>query len=206
MGTQERRQRDKEEMRTRICRAAMKLFLSEGFERTSIRRIADAIEYTPGAIYSYFEDKDAILFALHDEGFDKLYAMQTAGPPLDDPYDRLVRCGEVYLRFALENPEYYDLMFIMASTGKQIADERHDWMRGLRSYEHLRTIVNDCLATGQLPPGDPEAVTFAFWSAVHGMAALVIRQRCVMLPPESVGWISRSAIQYVLDGLRRPKK
>ena len=185
MGTTERRERDKAEMRDKICRAAMKLFLDEGFENTSIRRIAAAIEYTPGAIYSYFEDKDAILFALHEEGFDKLFAMQIAAPLAEDPWERLLRCGQVYLQFALENPEYYDLMFIMNATGKHIRSEKYDWDKGVRAYDFLREIVKDCIAQKKLPPDDPEVVAFALWSSVHGMAALVIRHRCVMIPEEA---------------------
>ncbi len=76
MGTAERRERDRNEMREAILAAAMKLFLDESFEKTTMRRIAQAIEYTPGALYSYFKDKDEILFALHQRGFDQLFAMQ----------------------------------------------------------------------------------------------------------------------------------
>ncbi len=90
-------------MRGMISRAAMKLFLTEGFERTSIRRIAQEIEYTPGAIYSYFKDKDEILYALHNEGFDRLAVAFSTIPPSDDPFEDLRHCGEAYLRFALEN-------------------------------------------------------------------------------------------------------
>ena len=59
-----------------IIKTAMKLFIDEGIENVSIRKIADKIEYSPGSIYSYFKDKGEIIHAIHTEGFEKLYALQ----------------------------------------------------------------------------------------------------------------------------------
>lgn len=191
------------EMRERICKAAMQLFLTEGFERTSIRRIAEAIEYTPGAIYTYFRDKDDILYALHVEGFAKLRGLLSELSAAElSPAERLRRVGELYLRFAFENPQYYQLMFIMAATGKRIqADER--WDDGLDNYDFLRAIVRDCIADGSLPPGELEAATFAIWASVHGIASLVIRGRCPMIPDEALPRVVTDAYDFSLRTLLR---
>ena len=61
MGPTERRQREREEIRTRILDAARELFIAEGYEAVTMRRIADRIEYSPTAIYFHFKDKEALM-------------------------------------------------------------------------------------------------------------------------------------------------
>src|SRR5689334_8977454 len=115
MGVSERKERQKEEMRQLILNAAMELFLGEGYDSVSIRRIAEKMEYSPATIYTYFPEKDDILFALHNQGFEELYKRQLEVLPMTDMRKRLLKHGELYIRFGLENPEYYNLMFIMRS-------------------------------------------------------------------------------------------
>lgn len=197
MGSTERRAREKEEMRALVTRAAMKLFLTEGFEKTSIRRIAEAIEYTPGAIYSYFKDKDEILYALHDEGMERLYAALSPVDAIPDPAEALITCCRNYIGFALENPEYYDLMFIMNATGHRI-HEKGDWSAGLKNYDVLRRCVYRGIEAGTLPAAHPESTAFALWSFVHGMVALHIRQRCPMIPAEALPQMMHGAAAWMM--------
>src|SRR5678815_508168 len=75
MGSEQRRERDRQEMRDTILRAAIKLFAEESFEKVTMRRIAEAIDYTPGTLYWYFKDKDEIVFALHQRGFEILLSL-----------------------------------------------------------------------------------------------------------------------------------
>lgn len=189
MGSPERRQREREEMRQLICRTAMRIFLDEGFERTSIRRIAEAIEYTPGAIYSYYEDKDAILFALQTEGFALLLPQLQSVPDHLPPVARLRALARVYLRFALENPQYYDLMFLMTSTVPRPTDQR--WQAGLQMYDLFRQQVAACQEASPLPGQPLEPATFAVWSMLHGMASLAVKKRLTILPasPETTAEI-----------------
>ena len=69
MGIKERQERDREAVRRAILDAARELFVAEGFQNVSIRKIAERIEYSPAAIYGYFPSKDDIFFALAEEGF-----------------------------------------------------------------------------------------------------------------------------------------
>src|SRR5262249_59262843 len=69
MGIKEKQERDREAVRRAILDAARELFVAEGFQNVSIRKIAERIEYSPAAIYSYFPRKDDIFFALAEEGF-----------------------------------------------------------------------------------------------------------------------------------------
>ncbi|MFY8045852.1 MAG: TetR/AcrR family transcriptional regulator, partial [Chitinophagaceae bacterium] len=70
-----RKQREKVEMRELILSAARSLFLEKGYYETSIRNIAEKVEYSPGTIYLYFKEKDEIFHSLHEEGFRKLTAV-----------------------------------------------------------------------------------------------------------------------------------
>ena len=82
----DRRERVRVATRERITEAAMRLFVEEGFENTSMRRIADAVGYTPGALYAYFEDKDEILYALLEAGFARLREAMHHTPTLAPRY------------------------------------------------------------------------------------------------------------------------
>lgn len=208
-----RQERSRDETRARICSAAMQVFLDEGFERTSMRRIAEAVGYTPGALYSYFRDKDEILYALHLEGFAKLRALVgTIDPERLSPAESLYRLGKLYLRFAFESPQYYELMFITSSTGKRIR-ELDRWDAGMDNYDRLRGVVRDCIETGVLPPGDVESAAFAIWSTAHGIASLVIRGRTALIfPGEALPRVVAEAYDFALRGLlaqpegARPKR
>src|SRR3954466_4219538 len=112
MGVKERKERQKLEMKDLILQSAHQLFLNKGFEKVSIRNIADAIEYSPATIYLYFKDKNELLFALHQNGFVKMVKEFQPLLTLNDPFAKLVEMGRSYIRFAVENPELFDLMFI----------------------------------------------------------------------------------------------
>lgn len=163
-----------------ILQAALRLFLDHSFDKTTMRRIADAVEYTPGALYSYFKDKDEILYALHTRGFEKFMAMQRA-ELLDvvEPMERLRAIGRVYVRFGLANPEYYHLMFIARSTGKKIV-EKESWDPGMQAYMLLRDTMAAVIDTHGLAV-DPDVASYTCWSAVHGMVSLMLCDRCVMM-------------------------
>lgn len=202
-----RREREREEMRRLITGAARKLFVSEGYESTTIRRIAEAIEYTPGAIYSYFKDKDAILYALHQEGFIELQRrFLGAIVPGKNPVEQLAQLGEAYVAFAHENPEMYHLMFVAQATSRTL-HEADAWPEGKAAYESLRALVQLALNGGWIRPGDPDVISFALWATAHGSVTLEICDRCMVLPEGHRANISASAFNYLLSSLiaRQPE-
>lgn len=196
-----RREREREEMRQRIIAAARHLFVTRGYESTTIRGIAEAIEYTPGAIYSYFTDKDAIFYALHQQGFLELRrrfiaALSSGG----NPGEQLRRMGEAYLTFARDNPEMYHLMFVAQATSRAVG-EAEEWPEGKAAYETIRGLVQVALSTGWIRPGDPDVIAFALWSAAHGAVALEICHRQAVLPSEGRGEMASRAFHLVLQAL-----
>jgi AcrR family transcriptional regulator len=202
MGIAERREGDKQRMRGRILEAAMKLFLKEGFERVTIRAIAKAIEYSPATIYLYFKDKNEILYALQTIGFEKLYKKQQEVLTIKDPWKRLRQHGKVYVEFALKNPEYYDLMFIMRGPVIKMK-EKEKWESGQRSYEFLKENIKECMLAGYLTKINEDIATFAKWSLTHGMASLIIRDRAIMLPKEHLNTIIEGALDFMMESIKK---
>jgi len=196
MGIAERKEKEKAEMRTQILEAAMNLFLREGFDKVTLRRIASEIQYSPATIYLYFRDKSDIIFALHTEGFERFYSKQLTVLSIADPWERLKQHARVYMAFALENPEYYDLMFIKHGPGEKLKTDR-EWDVGLRSYNFLKDNIRDCMEEEYIPRSDVDVAAFAIWSFTHGMAALIIRQRCGMIPEELLNNVVNGAIEFM---------
>src|SRR5689334_23243881 len=112
MGITERRIREKEKVRTAILTTAWQMVKDEGWQSLSIRKIADAIEYSVPVVYDHFENKEAILLEFGKQGFELLTKkMQQAKGKSDDPRLQLKAIADAYWSFAMKNPEYYQLMF-----------------------------------------------------------------------------------------------
>ncbi len=172
-----RKQREKEEMRHLILEAAKKIFLEKGYEHASIRNIAEAIDYSPGTIYLYFKEKDEIFHALHQEGFRKLVEYMSPLQFVTDPFERLKAMGSVYIDFAMNNKDFYDLMFIMQAP--MDFEENDDcWEVGHAALDHLKNVLHDCQSAGRFVGKDIEYLSFMIWSSMHGLCALYCRERC----------------------------
>jgi AcrR family transcriptional regulator len=198
MGIKERKQQEKSEMRELIQKTAMNLFLEKGFENITIRHIAEKIDYSPATIYLYFKNKDEILYTLRREGFEELYRRQKNSLKLKDPMKRLLRQGEAYISFALENPEYYDLMFMMRGPTTGIKEMNCKDI-GLESYEMLKNNVKECMESGLFPDTNIDVAAFSLWSYVHGIASLLIRDRGIMFPQEEINYMVKGAMNFMLE-------
>lgn len=163
-------------MRRLILDAARSLFLEKGYGDTSIRNIAEKIEYSPGTIYLYFKEKDEIFHALHQEGFRKLVEMMGPLQFVADPMERLKAMGRIYMEFAKNNKDFYDLMFIMQAPMNMEPDEC--WEAGDDALEHLKNVIRDCQKVGRFTGKDVDYLSFIIWSSMHGMCALYCRERC----------------------------
>ena len=112
MGVKERREREKSEMRDKILDAARELFIAEGYEGVSMRKVADKIEYTPTTIYGYFADKEDLFRQLCHEDFAKLSEVFQNASISEDPVERMRQIGKLYIDFGLQYPNHYKLMFM----------------------------------------------------------------------------------------------
>ncbi|KER10563.1 MAG: hypothetical protein HY22_04135 [[Candidatus Thermochlorobacteriaceae] bacterium GBChlB] len=201
MGIAERKAREKEEMRQRILEAAMSLFIAEGYENVSIRQIADKIEYSPATIYLYFKDKEALFCEIQEAGFKELCRRQEALRVVQDPMERLNAHGRAYIRFAIENPHYYDLMFL--SNMPMVWDSQFEgssW--GMRSFNYLKSDVQACIEAGEFKPVDVMLASMALWSLVHGISSFIITHRWDMIPKEHLENYAFDILQLGVAGMQ----
>ena len=170
--SQERRRREKQELRQAILDAAGGLILACGYEEFSLRRVAERIGYSATTIYLHFENKDALLAAVIDEGFGRfLLALQAVDTA--DPLERIADLGRAYVRFGQENCVYYQLMFMQrADLLKLEPCELPEDQTG--TFAILVDAVKRALDAGALRPGDPEALSLVLWAAMHGIVALAV--------------------------------
>jgi len=182
MGVAERRGREREEVRTKILDAARDLFMEEGYEKVTMRRIADAIEYSPTAIYLHFEDKEDLVLALCRQDFGKLLSAFQAAPLPPDPVERIRVLGRAYARFGIENPNHYRFMFMTLPKPEHRPEPTDP---GHQSFEFLRSAVADAMAAGAFVRRDVDTVAEVLWASLHGAVALLIsvREDCWPRPP-----------------------
>ncbi len=183
---------EREDIRSLVLEKSRNLFLKIGYSNISMRRIAKEIGYSPGAIYLYFKNKDEILYELHNEGFRLLFKKKMAlrkkiknnPDTFHDPMIRLQEGGKMYVRFALEYPGYYELMFNMPEPQnfidylkkkKNNLDKNEDFVK--RSFQFLMDTILDCQKAGYYPGENPEIVTFSCWAMIHGIINLSLRKQ-----------------------------
>ncbi len=178
MGIIERKAKEKEDLRELILQGAQKLFVEKGIEQTTIRSIANAINYSVGTVYVYFKNKDAILHALHTQGFVELSGQFSVLSSVTDPMERLKAMGRVYIRYALQNPDMYDLMLtVRAPMAFLSAMNAEEWNEGKATFDALKTTVDQCMKAGHFSGHELEPLTFMIWSLVHGLCSLDIGHR-----------------------------
>ncbi len=169
-----RQEREKQELRQAILAAAGELFLEQGYERFSMRKVAERIGYSPTTIYLYFRDKDDLLFTVIDDGFVRFgQQLALAAESHADAWERLIALGRTYVAFGLEHPVYYQLMFMqrvdfLTHTPKGKSQPR------IASFQVLRQAVQQAIDAQVLRPGDAESYSDVLWALVHGMVSLAI--------------------------------
>jgi AcrR family transcriptional regulator len=171
MGITERREREKEEVRKKILDAARELFEAEGYDKVTMRRIAEAIEYSPTTIYLHFEDKDDLVRALCHEDFGQLLEALSLLPPAADPVESIRQLGRAYVAFALENPNQFRFMF-MSPAHKNETHGPGD--PGWRSFGALLEAVERAVTAGCFRKIEPLAAAQILWMNVHGVASMLI--------------------------------
>jgi len=106
---------------------------------------------------------------------------------VENPLERLKVIGQTYLKFAIENPEFYDLMFVMRAPMAALKHRTScgeadcDWQHGRRSYELLVNTIQECINQYLVRIPNAEEGALLAWSVVHGMATLLIRERFAMI-------------------------
>jgi AcrR family transcriptional regulator len=178
MSTIDRKAKEKEALKALILKGAKKLFVEKGIEHTTIRNIAEEINYSVGTVYVYFKDKNDILHDLHTIGFQELDSYFMELYTIEDPKERLKKMGLTYIKFAIENSEMYDLMFNLKAPIEFLKDsENEDWDEGCTAFGLVKKTIEECINKGYFKGHSVEPLAFMVWSLVHGMCCLEIHQR-----------------------------
>lgn len=158
-------------LREELLTACLKLIEAEGIGAVSIRRVARAAGVSPGAPYHHFADRAALLSALCVQGFELLgERLRDARAQVDSPISALGALIETYVRFASEQPAYFQLMF----RPELSHPEKHPDVQIAvdAAFQMLVEAVDDCQRAGEAPAGNPAPVVAMAWALGHGLAAL----------------------------------
>ncbi len=156
---------DVDVFRTRLCDVAEKLFALHGPDGVTLRQMADALGVSSMTPYRYFKDKDAILAAVRARGFDRHAEALERAYRETSVEDRPAAISAAYVRFALQNPEAYKLMFDIRQANEGAYPDLA--RAGERSRRTMTAHLRDLIAAGRLE-GDPDLIGHMFWAALHG--------------------------------------
>lgn len=175
MGSTERRQNHRASLRREILDAASRLFAEEGYQRVTMRRLAERIEYSPTTIYLYFKDKDELLRAVCDETFSQLAGkLERLGKSSSSPAGYLREGLKAYVEFGLANPDQYAATFLRPVPAGKTPEFENS--AGARAFGFLRQAVQACAESGDIRTPDVEMTAQSLWAAVHGLTALLITE------------------------------
>src|SRR5687767_3832006 len=199
MGTKERQQRERDRVRAAILTAARDLFVAEGYRNVSMRKIAERIEYSPAAIYSYFPSKDDIFFALAEEGFRLLASAGLASSgKVNEPLKRLRRGLWAFYEFSKSHPEYFELMFVDRSVPSLSQDfQRFEFFQDTTA--RAEADITACIERGEFAEGlNPAAALHVLWVGMLGTATIGLAQR--LAPGEDPDALAHDLLETMLAG------
>jgi len=188
------------DLRAALLDEAAAMIAEAGTESVTMRALGERLGVSRAAAYRHFEDKTALLVGVAASGFRGLSErLQTigAGTP-QSSLDRARRMGEEYVRFALENPAHYRLMYGREAMGRQNLPELKE--AGSDLFEQLVEVIRAYQESGGIKRQDPRAQAYVAWSAVHGLASLLIEGQ--IMSTVDVDALIRQTTQTVLDGMR----
>jgi AcrR family transcriptional regulator len=182
--------------RAEILRAAERIFIADGYEGATIRKIADEVGVSSTCLYMHFRDKDEILLEICTAAMEELLELNSeiSARPID-PVERVHMMLTAYVQFALRNPNAYRLIFCASHLAGSDQKQQITHELGAQCSERFLGVVREIAAQGRLRSGDPRTVHQALWSACHGLVSLMITK-------PNIEWASPCEVTKVLiDGL-----
>jgi len=199
--------RETEGLRERILRAARALLLEDGIQAVTMRKVANAIGYTATSIYYHFENKDQLIFALIDEGFELLYQslsrIQDGLPRETDPLSRIEANMRGFVAFAEENPEFYEIMYMIHSE-ELTRYPKESYRRTRRNLDLGADLYERARRAGCVRDVDPGLMTSTLACALHGYVSMRLRHRIDARYDSDV--LFESLIATQLEGIRADRR
>lgn len=192
---------------TRAIEATIRLLDEREAAAITLADVAAAVGCKAPALYAYFTGKDALLRAVHDEGFRLMFEEKrdVAKRNADDALTRLREGGIAYLRFAFERPGLYRLMFSPPATD-QLAQSPFASDPGAQCLAVLHEAIAACRTEGYLPEADPMRMAFVLWSTVHGAASLVLQGRAPIHPGGDPAAEAIAAVDALISFVRTTRR
>jgi len=192
------------EPRQRILNCACELYLKDGFEGFSMRKLARAVGVTAPALYRHYENREKVLLDVVLEGHKVLgqyLYTALAGPT---PRERFSRAGQAYLDFALDHPRYFQMIhaFTEAMGLEEIPDEVAEETCAIGQFWDDR--VRECMDAGVLRRGDPEQIGLTLWAQAYGLISLFLRGM-LDVPEDVFRGLYRGCFLRILVGLATPE-
>ena len=211
MGVKERREREKSETRDKILDAARELFVTEGYEGVSMRRVAEKIEYSPTAIYLHFADKKELFLELCHQDYERLAEVFQSSLMSADPIERLKQIGMIYCEFGIRNPNHYQFMFMAPHPPQEMDDVDRDVHGNPEkdAYAFLKWAVQQAIDAGRCRKElrDADVISQTLWASVHGVISLEIAKgRDAWVDWRPIKDRISAMIDVTFRGLERPAK
>jgi AcrR family transcriptional regulator len=188
------------DLRSDILEQARHLLVADGYADLSMRKIAGAVGCSATSIYLHFENKDALVHALIDDGFERLNArLHEAAGLYDEAGARLEALARAYVDFGISNPEYYEVMFQL-HPARMARYPAEAYRRARRNLELLGQAVAEGNAAGTFAAQDPELAAHVLWASMHGVVSLLLAQRVDVRLDLDI--LVNTAIRHALDGFR----
>ena len=200
MGTKERQDRERQAVTDSILSAARDLFVAEGYQSVSIRKIAERIEYSPAAIYSYFASKDDIFLTLAEEGFHRLDARVRGAMKTGHPLEDVRGCWWAFYEFSQDEPAYFELMFVDRSVPRITQQwEGFEFLQGMLA--NAVDAIQKAIDAGAFPKTlSPNVAMHMLWAALIGPAVVGIRHR--LQSGEDYDALARDVLNATIAGLQ----
>lgn len=185
--------------KTDILDAALALHAEEGLESLTMRRLAETLGMSPMGLYRHYANREALLAAMVDRGFDRLRTVLVRPLRARDPLGRLVERWDRTLAFSLAHPRLFDLMFL--TPGMVVRAFPHGFeQEASPTFPVFVGDIRDCMDAGVLRPDDPSQVAFLLWTQVHGLLAFRFRGR-LSDSPAQLKRRFRDHLERLLHGL-----
>jgi len=188
--------------RAEILEAAERIFVAEGYEGATIRKIADEVGVSSTALYMHFPDKACILVEITKRTITQLLERnaEIAAKPIDAG-ERARQMLDSYMRWGLEHPNAYLLVFSSTGTPSEVRGESLEGLSA-RCYEIFTGVFREIAAQGRLRRGDADSAAQALWMACHGVVALRITRPLVDWAPDAE--LLTITLDSLMDGLVAP--
>ena len=192
------------EQRENILACACELYLKEGLEGFSMRKLARRVGVTAPALYRHYDSKEGVLVDVIHQAYRRLAHHLYRALEGRTPEERFRMAGQGYVDFALENPRLYDVLYVAPDHlgWEELPEEVRTQACAVGQFWNDR--VRECVAQGMLREGDATDISVTLWAHSHGLISLYLRGM-LLVDEDTFRALFRSSTRRLLAGLGTPE-